>query len=110
MQDYDELEAERFLSSKKPKKAPAKNKPFGIEKPKSYPATTGSDVEAEGAGNCHQNRCNHRTVKTAFNLGLPLPFTQKSQRQQIGQTLPPVLQQRRRSPSPVREPRELRPS
>ncbi|TNM96775.1 hypothetical protein fugu_014931 [Takifugu bimaculatus] len=46
--DYDELEAERFLSSKKPTKAPAKNKPFGIEKPKSYPATDGKRCGSRG--------------------------------------------------------------
>lgn len=51
VQDYDELEAEHLLSLKKPRKAPAKNKPFGMEKPKNYPATAGSDVEPDGRGN-----------------------------------------------------------
>eukprot|EP00066_Takifugu_rubripes_P012867 XP_011602133.1 PREDICTED: fas-binding factor 1 isoform X2 [Takifugu rubripes] len=81
--DYDELEAERFLSSKKPTKAPAKNKPFGIEKPKSYPATTGSDVEPEGADvTATANRPNSASGSSAKKK---VTFTEEVDLEALGQ-------------------------
>lgn len=55
IQDMDDMDADLFVSKKKPSSAPAQTKPSGNEGPKKDSTASENNVKPEGAGNSEQS-------------------------------------------------------